>query len=200
MAAGIVLAGGRSSRFGRDKLAAALDGRTLLERAVAAVAAAGADPVLVVLAPEDARPLPPGARRIHDARAHDGPLAGVVAGLAALRRDEGDGARAALAIVVGGDMPTLVPTVLQRLLAALDDPAVAAAWLHDGQRPRPLPLALRIATATPIAAGLMAAGQRRLRDLPAALGAAIVDPAVWRPLDPTGASLRDVDVESDLAD
>ena len=200
MVAGIVLAGGRSSRFGRDKLAAALDGRTLLERAVAAVAAAGADPVLVVLAPEDARPLPPGARRIHDARAHDGPLAGVVAGLAALRRDEGDGARAALAIVVGGDMPTLVPTVLQRLLAALDDPAVEAAWLHDGQRPRPLPLALRIATATPIAAGLMAAGQRRLRDLPAALGAAIVDPAVWRPLDPTGASLRDVDVESDLAD
>ena len=97
-------------------------------------------------------------------------------------------------------MPTLVPTVLQRLLAALDDPAVAAAWLHDGQRPRPLPLALRIATATPIAAALMAAGQRRLRDLPAALGAAIIDPAVWRPLDPTGASLRDVDVEDDLAD
>jgi molybdopterin-guanine dinucleotide biosynthesis protein A len=34
---GLVLAGGRSSRFGSDKLNAAIDGRTLLERAVDAV-------------------------------------------------------------------------------------------------------------------------------------------------------------------
>ena len=33
----IVLAGGRSSRFGRDKLAESIDGRPLLDRAVEAV-------------------------------------------------------------------------------------------------------------------------------------------------------------------
>ena len=55
--AGIVLAGGRASRFGRDKLAERLDGRTLVDRAIASL-----EPVVdlvVVAGPHDAtRPDP----------------------------------------------------------------------------------------------------------------------------------------------
>ena len=56
---GLVLAGGRSSRFGRDKLAERIDGRTLLDSAIDGVTPASTE-ILVVAAP-DARPGP--ARR-----------------------------------------------------------------------------------------------------------------------------------------
>lgn len=52
MTAAIVLAGGRSTRFGSDKLEARIDGRTLLTRVVEAAVAAGCDPVVVVTARE----------------------------------------------------------------------------------------------------------------------------------------------------
>ncbi|MDN4613266.1 NTP transferase domain-containing protein [Leifsonia sp. F6_8S_P_1B] len=52
MTAAIVLAGGRSSRFGSDKLEAVVDGRSLLTRAVEAAVEAGCDPVVVVTARE----------------------------------------------------------------------------------------------------------------------------------------------------
>ena len=47
---GLILAGGRSLRMGRDKALLRLGGRTLLERAVDLVRAAGGEPLIV--APE----------------------------------------------------------------------------------------------------------------------------------------------------
>ena len=51
---GIVLAGGRSRRFGSDKLAATIGGRTLLDRSIAALASVASD-LVVVVAPDDDR-------------------------------------------------------------------------------------------------------------------------------------------------
>ena len=98
----IVLAGGRSSRFGRDKLAEIIDGRPLLDHAIDAVRAVATD-IVVVVAPGTMLPVPPGVRIAEDPVAFEGPLAGLAAGLAAL-----DPAVDRL-IVVGGDMPSLVP-------------------------------------------------------------------------------------------
>jgi molybdopterin-guanine dinucleotide biosynthesis protein A len=193
--AGIVLAGGASRRFGRDKLAETVDGLSLLERAVDGVRPV-VSLILVVLAPGDDRVLPAGAVAIHDPVAHEGPLAGVAAGLTAL-----DGLHAGLdqVIVVGGDMPSVAPAVLALLLDQLRDGRVDAAWLTDGDgRERPLPLALRAPAALARCAALLAAGDRRLRALPLSLPAAAVGPASWRPLDPEGGTLRDVDVPADL--
>jgi molybdenum cofactor cytidylyltransferase len=50
--AGIVLAAGTSTRMGRNKLFFELEGETILRRAVGTAAAAGLDPVLVVLGHE----------------------------------------------------------------------------------------------------------------------------------------------------
>jgi len=188
--AAIVLAGGRSSRFGRDKLAEPVDGVPMLGRAVGAVAGI-VDEVLVVVAPGSTRRIPDGARPIDDARAYEGPLAGVDAGLAATD--------AGVVLVIGGDMPSLVPAVLRRLLAALDDPSVDAAVLEAGGRHRPLPMALRRAPAIAVTATLLASDERRLRALRDGLALAVIPDAVWQLDDPSGATLRDVDRPEDLA-
>ena len=61
----LVLAGGASSRFGSDKLAATLDGRPLLHHALEAVAAV-ADRIVLVVAP--GAPLPSVSPNVDDRR------------------------------------------------------------------------------------------------------------------------------------
>lgn len=186
----IVLAGGRSSRFGRDKLAEIVDGQSLLDRAIVAVAAVASD-VVVVSAPAGDRPIPAGARLVHDSNAFEGPLAGLAIGLAALEPDVDR------AIVVGGDMPSLIPAVLARLVAALGA-AIDAAVLDVDGRFVPLPMAVQRHVASPIARSLVDSGERRLRALPLALRVTIIAEGTWRLDDPGGLTLRDVDVPGDL--
>ncbi len=186
----IVLAGGRSSRFGRDKLVEIVDGQSLLDRAILAVAAVASD-VVVVIAPGGDRPIPAGARLVHDTTAFQGPLAGLAIGLVALEPDVDR------AIVVGGDMPSLIPAVLARLLAALGATVDAAVLDVDG-RPVPLPMAVQRSVALPVARSLVDDGERRLRALPLALRVTVIAEGTWRLDDPGGLTLRDVDVPSDL--
>ena len=190
----IVLAGGASSRFGGDKLAAQFAGRPLLERAVEAAAAVASE-VIVVLAPGDDRALPEASvpvRRAVDPERHGGPLVGLLAGL--------EVAGEPVAIVVGGDMPTLSPTVLAVLVRALGatDGADAAVLVERGAT-RPLPLAVRNGAASQAARRLIGEGERSLRRLLDALSARQLDEVEWRGLDPEGATLRDVDRPEDLA-
>lgn len=185
----IVLAGGRSSRFGRDKLAELLDGRPLLDHAIAAVLTVS-DDVVVVVEPGADRSVPAGVRVVQDRVAFEGPLAGVAVGLAALTDD------ADRVIVVAGDMPSLSPGVLRSLLDALGDPpTIAAAVLDDGG---PMPMAVRRAEAARSAGELLDAGERRLRALPDRLVATVVPGTTWRTVDPEGLTLRDIDRPSDL--
>ena len=76
-----MLAGGRSSRFGRDKLAEPMaDGRSLLHHAIAAVDALGSGiDVVVVAAPGIDPPLPAGVRLAHDPVAFGGVGSAVLA-------------------------------------------------------------------------------------------------------------------------
>ncbi|HET7902058.1 MAG TPA: NTP transferase domain-containing protein, partial [Candidatus Nanopelagicales bacterium] len=77
----IVLAGGRSSRFGSDKLAAQVDGAPLLHRAIDAARGVAARVVLVGPAPEG---LPADVVVTREEPPFGGPYAAVVAGLDAL--------------------------------------------------------------------------------------------------------------------
>ncbi len=190
----VVLAGGASARFGSDKLAADLHGRPLLHHALDAVAAV-ADRIVVVVGPEAAEAdLPPSlAGRIvvvRDAVAHRGPLAGLAAGL--------EGATANLCLVVGGDMPRLVPAVLRVLLDRLEgDPLLAAARL-EAEPPPPLPMAVRPGLVSSAVRSLLAEDRRSLRSLLERVPCAVVPAIEWRFLDAEGRSLVDVDVPADL--
>jgi molybdenum cofactor guanylyltransferase len=187
--AAIVLAGGRSTRFGRDKLSEQIGEGSMLEAAIAAVAALSTDTV-VVTEPGSARTVPAGARRVADPRPYEGPLAGLAAGLGAL------GIETDRALVIGGDMPTLVPEVLGRLLLELG--THEAAVLADDDGPRPLPMAVRPEPARNATGRLLARGERRLRALFAELDVAVVPSDEWRRDDPDAATLRDVDTPGDL--
>ncbi|MFB3739847.1 MAG: molybdenum cofactor guanylyltransferase [Candidatus Velamenicoccus archaeovorus] len=187
-----MLAGGRSTRFGRDKLAEPYRGTSLLEHAVSALAPVCAE-VVVVLAPVGPEPrTPPGVpvRLARDAVEGQGPLMGLAAGLS--------GTRTETAVVIGGDMPEPAPGVLLLMLGRIDDPGVVAVALEDGERFRPLPCVLRVGPARDAAAELVGRGERRLRSLLETLRAAVVLEPTWRALDPSGRTLFDVDEPGDL--
>jgi molybdenum cofactor guanylyltransferase len=138
-AAGIVLAGGRSSRMGTPKAALEWHGSTLLRRVVGIVARGVDGPVVVVRASEQELPaLPDGVVVVEDAREGRGPLQGLAAGLAAVRD------AAPVAYASSTDVPLLHPRFVRRVVAAVDDD-VDVALPHVGGFPQPLAAAYRTA-------------------------------------------------------
>jgi molybdopterin-guanine dinucleotide biosynthesis protein A len=184
----VVLAGGRSSRFGRDKLAEPIGGTPLLRRAIGAVRPL-ANEVLVVAAPGADPDLPDDVDLVHDPVAFEGPLSGLVAGL--------EGAHEPIAIVVGGDSPSLVGAVLASMLDRLAEPGIQAVVLQHEGRPRPLPIVVRRAPALLHARELFESGERRLRAILDRLEADVIPELVWRELDPDAATVRDIDTPED---
>ncbi len=195
--AGIVLAGGAAQRFGRDKLAIEVEGRTLLERSIGAVGAV-AGVVVVALAawaPEPAlrTTLTRRPELVRDPTPGGGPLMGLATALEAAARLGAD-----VAIVVGGDMPWIRPAVLGALLSALDDAGIdACAPLVEGVR-RPLPVALRVGPALEAAEARLAGGRGSLLGPLELLRTTDLAEKTWRALDPAGDTFRDVDRPSDL--
>lgn len=195
-ATGIVLAGGDSTRFGRDKLSERVRGRALLHWPILALASVCTE-VLVVVAPGgDPPPLPSAAdagvpvRLIRDPEPLGGPLVGLLAGL--------ERAAESSVLAVAGDMPGLAEDVLAALLGALGSGEAEAVALVLRGRREPLPVALRTGAATAAAREVLAVGERRLQALFGTLRVRVLDEDEWRPLDPLAATLRDVDVPADL--
>jgi molybdopterin-guanine dinucleotide biosynthesis protein A len=198
----IVLAGGRSARFGSDKLAAELDGAPLLAATIAAVAQV-ADGVIVAAG---SRPDERIARDAMDGQVSvvldHAPFAGPLAALsgaldAAADRDP----RATFAIVVGGDMPRLVPAVLRAMLDRLAADAAAEAIileLRGAPRRQVLPLAARVAPARRAVREALASDVRSLHALVGRLATIELPTTDWRALDRAGATLADVDTAADL--
>jgi len=131
--AAVILTGGTASRLGgTDKATLEHAGRSLLARALDAVADAAE---VVVVGPEVgmARPVtfaredPPGG----------GPLAGTAAGVAALARSH------ERVVVLAVDMPHVTAGTIARILAAAEDVDVDAAWLTDAAGRRQLAGAVR---------------------------------------------------------
>ena len=152
--AGIVLAGGRSSRMGTPKAALEWHGSTLLRRTAAILARVTEGPVVVVRAPgQDLPALPPGTEVVDDPREGLGPVQGLATGLAALR------GRAEIAFACSTDLPFLHPAFVRRVLRAADEGADVGLPLARGY-PQPLAAAYRV-TLAPVAARLVE--QQRLR-------------------------------------
>ncbi|GIU99516.1 MAG: putative molybdenum cofactor guanylyltransferase [Actinomycetota bacterium] len=189
---GIVLAGGRSSRFGRDKLAERYRGTPLLHHTLRRVGEL-CDELVLVLAPGSGTPdLPPELDVViaRDAAPYEGPLAGAHAGLLA--------ASGELALLVGGDMPEPSIPVLAAMVRLAREAEAEAVVLREGDRLRPLPTVVRVDPARRTAAGLLRAGERRLRSLLGALRTEALEEGIWVALDPERRTLLDVDEPADL--
>jgi molybdopterin-guanine dinucleotide biosynthesis protein A len=141
--AGVVLAGGRSSRMGTPKAALEWHGSTLLRRTAGILARATGGPVVVVRAHGQELPaLPKGILVADDPREGKGPVQGIAAGLAALR------GRADLAFIASTDMPFLHPAFIRRVLRVLsdDDTTDVALPVARGYK-QPLAAAYRVSLA-----------------------------------------------------
>jgi len=150
--AGIVLAGGRSSRMGTPKAALEWHGSTLLRRTVGIIARATDGPVVVVRAPGQELPaLPAETEVVDDPQEGLGPVQGLAAGLAALT------GRAEVAFVSSTDMPFLHPAFVRRVLRAVQEGADVGLPVARGY-PQPLAASYSVALA-PVAAKLVA-GER----------------------------------------
>ena len=184
----IILAGGRSSRFGRDKLAEPIDGRSLLDHAIDAVRPF-ASQIVVVVAPGAAAALPDDVTIVRDPIAFQGPLAGLLAGLGASNEP--------VVLVIGGDMPSIVGAIVDSMVEALSLSVDAVVLEHDG-RARPLPMVLRRDPALEAATRIYATGERRLRAMTEHLATQVIPEPTWRLLDPDGLTLHDIDTPGDL--
>lgn len=143
---GLVLAGGASRRMGHDKALLDVDGRRLVHHVAARLSAVCAR---VLVAP-GARRLPglPWAQ-VDDLAPGEGPLAGIIGGLAV--------ASTPLLAVVAVDMPRVDPAVLAVLADAWDG-GVAVVPVAAG-RPQPLHAVYAVAR-LPVLTAAFAAGER----------------------------------------
>jgi molybdenum cofactor cytidylyltransferase len=136
--AALILAAGRSTRMGRNKLLIPLDGSRMIERVAEAVLASRATPVIVVTGHEAeavratlrAQPV----EFVHNPAYHAGLSTSLAAGIAALP-DAVDGV-----VVCLGDVPGVSAAVIDRLIAAFDPDAGRAivAPERDGKRGHPV--------------------------------------------------------------
>jgi molybdenum cofactor cytidylyltransferase len=136
--AAIVLAAGLSSRMGRNKLLAELNGKPLLRHAVEAASKSSADPVIVVTGNEGEKVAAALAGlKVETVVNHDyanGLSTSLKAGIAALPADY-DGT-----LVLLGDMPGVTSALLDRMIAAFspaDGRAICVAT-HGGKRGNPV--------------------------------------------------------------
>ena len=127
---GVVLAGGRSRRLGRDKAVELVGGEPLISRVIARMSEVADEIVVVVNGIERASqlPLPQEATVVVDAYPDKGSLGGIFSGLRAGRED--------WAMVVACDMPFLSVALVRHMLDQTDD-CDAVVPILDG-RPEPI--------------------------------------------------------------
>lgn len=150
----VVLAGGKSTRFGSDKASALLRGRPLLQWVLDATSGVAEAIVLVrargQVLPPVTSPLP--LRVVEDIYEARGPLAGLVAALEAVDTP--------LAFATSCDSPLLQPSLLRHLAEAAHDVDVVCPIV--GGHPQPLVAAYRPATCLPVFRENVERGQLRI--------------------------------------
>jgi molybdenum cofactor guanylyltransferase len=188
--AGIVLAGGRSSRMGAPKAALEWHGATLLERIARLLYRVLDGPIVVVRAPgQELLPLPRPVELAEDAHEGRGPLEGIAAGLRAL------GGRADAAYISSTDVPLLHPAFVRHVAGALLDGADIAVPRAEG-RMHPLASAYRTSV-LPVVEGLIASERMRPAFLFEEVRTRFLEEDELRAVDPELSSLRNLNTRSD---
>ncbi len=167
-----VLAGGRSTRMGRDKAFVPFEGMTLLEHALRRARALGVPRILSGDARDEERRdrLRQFAPTVPDHTAGAGPLAGIDAAL--------QDSPTEWLLILPVDQPCLPATALEEWIAEAEQAAVQAAWFTHPGGTEPLPLLLHRSLAEAIGMALLG-GERRV--LPVVQASAPRSLGVFRP-------------------
>ena len=121
---GLVLAGGKSRRFGTDKALAIYEDRTLLETAVSLLLSVRLDPVVVTRRGADYSFA--GCMVLMDALADKGPLGGIYTAMSFFKETQ--------FLILTCDTPALTPAALSALLSAHGKENTATVFrVADGQ-------------------------------------------------------------------
>lgn len=188
---GLILAGGKSTRFGRDKASVELRGRTLLQWTVAAVEQVCAQ--LVVVRAEG-QVLPPlvvsvPVVEVVDEWSAKGPLAGLATGLSE--------ASGELCVAVSCDAPLVEPALLELLFAHAEGHDIACPYVEGFLQP--LVAAYRPATCAPVFRSFVDRDVLKITAAYGPLDLAIVPEAAVRQVDPGLRSFRNANTPAALA-
>jgi molybdopterin-guanine dinucleotide biosynthesis protein A len=174
--------------MGRPKLSLPFGDETMLGRVVRIVGEVVSPVVVVAAANQELPPLPAGTIVAHDETERQGPLAGLAAGLAALRD------RADAAYVSACDVPLLKAAFIRALIDALGRHEMA---VPRGEEYHHTLAAVYRTMLEGRIRDLIAAGHLRSQLLVQESDARLVDPADLRAVDPELESLRNVNTPAD---
>ena len=139
--AGVLLAAGQGSRFGRPKALVELDGRTLAERGLGMLQAGGADPLLIVTGAAEVQLGPDHrVRTVRNDEWRTGMGSSLRAALRALSEPD-VGPEVGAAVVALADQPLVGAQAVSRLIAAHRAGASVAVAAYDGRPRNPVLLA-----------------------------------------------------------
>lgn len=155
----VVLTGGRSSRFGRDKAGTTVDGITMLDRVLLAIPPA----VPVVVVGPDPGPTRRSVLVCREEPAGGGPAAGVAAALDHVGTED--------VVVLATDMPMLgeLPQLLATALRLAPGDVDGVCALDGGDRLQPLCAAYRVEALAAAAADVEPVTDKSMRQLVANL-------------------------------
>ena len=184
--AAFILAGGRSTRMGRDKAMLEIDGVTMIDRAIDLVRRAGVEPIVVGSFGENRRTL--SARVIPD----DWPGAGPLGGIATALRET----RAPWNLVMACDMPYLTVEWLEFLSRRASESRADAVVPKNKNGAEPM-CAMYHQRAEVAIRGALENGIRKVKDGLAKLRVEHVEREEWKGFDSEGLLFKNMNEPAD---
>jgi molybdenum cofactor guanylyltransferase len=182
---GAVLAGGKSSRYGRNKSLEIFQGVRLIDRIVESLRPE-CQPVFII-ANDLSHYHESHATLVRDVIAHQGPLGGLYTALLFSPNP--------WVFAKATDMPFLAPGLLEMLVVSTD--GCDAVVPFRGGRPEPL-LALYHRRCFPVIADLLESGERKVSAIYSKAKIRPLDEERWRAVDPDGRSFLNVNSREEL--
>ncbi len=188
--AAYVLAGGGSTRFGRDKALVEIGGRPMIARMIELLQSVTTE-VKIVAVPGKYAEF--GAEIVEDQWPGDGPLGGVIT---ALEDAAQSAARPEWNLVVSCDMPFLTQEWLQFLTNRAANSNAQVVFPHSASGPEPLCACWQTGAAAELRSGFER-GVRKVTEGIALLRAEVLDEADWKRFDSAGRLFWNMNTASD---
>jgi molybdopterin-guanine dinucleotide biosynthesis protein A len=194
---GYVLAGGGSTRFGRDKALTQFDSTPLLVR-IDTLARTCIEEVMVVATAEKYRDLDPHLEVIKDRWPGEGPLGGIIT---ALQHTASTNPAAEWNLILSCDMPFLTAEWLNFLVdrARASAPEIQVILPHSTHGPEPLCACYRTNAADALK-NVFDRGVRKVTQALQQLRTEVLDESVWKRFDSAGRLFWNMNTPDDFAE